>query len=319
MSERDRTGLRASLLSLACFLKGMPLFFRASPKTPLRVLAIVAIDTLHMLRHSKPLTRKKVRELAMLLDFQACTNAAWDRKERCKAEHRAIREHLEKAGLRLCIEEYLGRLHELESGRPSPGGDRRRFGEVRSYREAVVRLSLATAIAMDARRLDEEIRATHDDGDVATLFRIVMQCQVIDDVIDYTEDVSASLPSFLTATASLPQALELTADAARDYAASEHSPSAVFPLRVADTVCAAMATLIVRLAHRWHRSGRREMVKGSPDVRPDLLRARGGVDVRVLPHREMEPSPEGGKASARANGRSGNARLVVRARSDAAL
>ena len=67
-----------------------------------------------------------------------------------------------------------------------------------------------------------------------------MQCQIIDDVVDYTEDVSAGLPSFLTATASLPQAMELTANAARHYAASRQSSgNGVFPLRVA--LCAVTA------------------------------------------------------------------------------
>ena len=126
----------------------------------------------------------------MFLDFEACTNAAWDHKDLCEAEYQAIRQRLEKAGLGLCIEEYLGRLRELESRRPSIGGDHRRFDEVRSYREAVARLSLATAaaIALNGECLEEEIRATQCDSDVETLFRILMQCQIIDDVLDYTED-----------------------------------------------------------------------------------------------------------------------------------
>ena len=48
----------------------------------------------------------------------------------------------------LCVEEYLGRLRDLESRRPSIGGDHRRFDEVRLYREGVARLSLATAAAI---------------------------------------------------------------------------------------------------------------------------------------------------------------------------
>ena len=64
-----------------------------------------------------------------------------------------------------------------------------------------------------------------------------MQCQIIDDVMDYAEDLSAGLPSFLTASASLPQAMELTADASRYYAASaSFICHAMFPLRVALTI-----------------------------------------------------------------------------------
>ena len=53
-------------------------------------------------------------------------------------------ERLVQAGRGTCIEAYLSRLQELESRRPAIGGDHRRFDEVRSYREDVARLSLAT-------------------------------------------------------------------------------------------------------------------------------------------------------------------------------
>ena len=226
----------------------------------MRVLGIIALDTLHVLRTSQPLPRQRTRALAMFLDFQGCANAAWDRKDLCDAEYRAIRQRLEKAGLGLCIEAYLNRLRALEGRRPAIGGDRRRVHEVRAYREAVARLSIATAaaIALSAECGEEEIRAAHGDRDVDTLFRILMQCQIVDDVMDYREDLSAGLPSFLTASASLPQAMELTAEAARSYGASRgRSPGdGVFPLRMALTVFTAVTTLVVRVAHRRHRSDR---------------------------------------------------------------
>ncbi len=252
--------MRASLVSVGCLLRGLPLFFRAAPRTPLRALGIIALDILHVLRHSQPLPRKRISELAMLMDFEGCTNAAWDHKDLCHAQYRAIRQRLEQAGLGLCVEGYLGRLRELESGRPSIGGDRRRFDEVRVYREAVARLSLATAatIALNAEWRDADIRAARCDGDVDTLFRILMQCQIIDDVVDYTEDVSAGLPSFLTSSASLPLAMELTAKAARSYAAPpQHSAgTGVFPLRVALRVVTAVTRLVVGVADWRHRSAR---------------------------------------------------------------
>jgi len=251
---------RASLVSLTCFLRGLPLLFCAAPRTPLRVLCLVALDTVHVLRHSQPLPRKRMRELATFLDFQACTNAAWDDKDLCEAEYEAIRQRLEKAGLGMWIEEYLGRLRELERPRPAIAGDHRRFAEVRSYREAVARLSLATvtAIALNSECLEDGIRATHCDGDVETLFRIVMQCQIVDDVLDYAEDWSAGLPSFLTASASLPLAMELTAQAARSYAASpgRSSTTGVFPLRLALWLVTAVTKLVVRVSHRRQRNAR---------------------------------------------------------------
>ncbi len=126
MSDVDRTQrrrarhgpIRASLVSVTCLLRGMPLFFCAAPRTPLRVLCIIALDTLHVLRHSEPLPRKRINELATFLDFQACTNAAWDRKDLCEAQYRSIRQRLEKAGLGVWIEEYLGRLRK--TGKTAP-------------------------------------------------------------------------------------------------------------------------------------------------------------------------------------------------------
>jgi hypothetical protein len=242
----------ATLTSLACLLRGVPLFFRPAPRTALRVLCIVALDAVHRLRHSRPLPRMRISELATFLDFQACTNAAWDHKPLCAAEYQAIRERLEQAGLELWIQEYLIHLRELERGRPSTGGDRRRFDEVRSYREAVARMSLAAvaAIALNAKCLNDVLRATRRDSDLETLFRIVMQCQIIDDDLDYAEDASAGLPSFLTASASLPQAVRLTAKAARSYATASEcsSDDCVFPLRAALCAVTVVTQFVVWVA-----------------------------------------------------------------------
>jgi hypothetical protein len=244
--------MRATLVSVRCLVRGLPLFFRATPKTPLRVLGIIAFDTLHMLRHSRPLPRRTIGELAMLLDFEGCANAAWDRKRLDETEYQALRTRLESAGWGTCIETYLGRLRALESTRPSTGGDRRAFDAVRSYREAVIRLSLATAATLALGG------AGQGDEDMETLFRILMQCQIIDDVLDYPEDVSAHLPSFLTVSASLPEAMALTDEAARSYATrhGRASGQAVFPLRVALWVFTAATTFVVRRAGRRHRQAR---------------------------------------------------------------
>jgi hypothetical protein len=246
--------IRASLVSLACSLCDLPLFFRATPKTPLRVLCVIALDTVHALRFGRPLPRSRCQQLAAFLDFQACTNAVWDGKDLCAPEYRALRERLEKVGLGGWITEYLCRLRELETRRPSIGGDPRRFDDVRSYREAVARLSLATitAIALNAECLDEGIRATYCDSDVTALFRMAMQCQIIDDIIDYRKDLSAGLPSFLTASASLPQAMALTGDAVRFYAASGgHSAGGgVFPLEAALHVITLVTRFVVGAARR---------------------------------------------------------------------
>jgi len=251
-ARAGRGPLRASLVSIACLLRSLPLFVSAAPRTPLRVLCIVALDTIHVLRHSQPLSRRRRRELATLLDFQSCTNAVWDGKPVHAEEHQAQRQCLETAGLGPWIEDYALRLRELEIRRPPVGGDRRRFDAVRSYREAVARLSLATiaAVALDADDLDEGLRLTHHDGDVAALFRMAMQCQIVDDVVDYREDLSAGLPSFLTASASLPLALSWSAEASRSYALlpAHAAGRSVLPMRVALRLVTAVARLAITVA-----------------------------------------------------------------------
>ena len=243
--------IRASGVAVRCFLRGLPLFGSATPKTPLRVFGIIALDTLHVLRYARPVPRDRVRALALFLDFEGCANAAWDNKRWCRSEYQSIAERLATAGLADCLEAYLARLGALESRRPQIAGDQRHFDEVRSYREGVARLAIATAaaIALNVECGEAEIRAAHDDRDVDTLFRILMQCQIIDDVLDYREDVSAGLPSFLTACDSLPQALGLTSRAARAYARrTPSSDQGVFPLRIAQAAITTITAILIRAA-----------------------------------------------------------------------
>lgn len=249
--------ISASLVAVICFLRGLPVFFRETPKTPLRVLCMIAFNTLHVLRTSKPVPPDRLNVLATLLDFAACANAVLDQKGYCQKEYQATRQQLENAGISSSVEEYLRQLRELERRRPATGGDHRRFDEVRSYRESVARLSLGfgAAIALGHACVEDGIRATHCDNDLETLFRIVMQCQIIDDVLDYEEDAFAGLPGFLTASASPVEATELTAQAARDYSTRGDLPPTAsgFPFRMALCVVSVIAKLVIQLGHWSHR------------------------------------------------------------------
>ena len=253
--------IRTLLVALLCLFRRVPFFFRARPGTPLRVLGIVALETLYVLRTSSPMPARRARELALFLDFQGCANADWDHKTLSRDDYHAIQDQLDVAGLGACIDSYLRRLRLLESGRPAIGGDVRRFDEVRVYREDVARLVLETAasIALDLEPVADEMPETVSDGDVDALVRILLQCQIIDDVLDYSEDRSGGLPSYLTACASLPESLELTARATRSYGTTD---SAVFPLRLAHGAVTLAAKVIVAVAHRRHGA--------SPTPRPML-------------------------------------------------
>jgi hypothetical protein len=243
-------------VALRSFLRGVPLMFTVSPKTPLRVLAVMALDTVHALRYARPMPRARTRELSMFLDFEASTNAAWDAKAFCKDEHASTGRQLEADGLGPYLEEYTSRLQELESRRPSIGGAYRHFAAVRQYREEVVRLSLAAAaaVAFNSRSIEEELRAIERDTDLAAHFQIALQCQVIDDILDYPEDLSAGLPSFLTATALLPLSMDLTAGAERSYGTSQ----AAFPVQMALRLVTVLTMTVLFLAdiYFWTNAGR---------------------------------------------------------------
>jgi hypothetical protein len=242
--------LTSTLISVISVLRCVSLFFSARPRTPLRVLCIIAFDVLHILRHSKPLPGTRRTILAALLDFGACTNAMLDNKDYCHEEIRRTRRILDEAGLNSLVEEFLRRLWELEKGRPTPL-DAEQCCDVRAYREAVVRLFLGmvATTATGAHDIDEGIRATHRDDDLNILFRIAMQCQIIDDVLDYSKDRSARLPSFLTSSESLPEAMKLTRQAASAYADNRDSSrsDSVFPLRIALFVVSSCAKLMIQV------------------------------------------------------------------------
>lgn len=244
------------IVALRCLIRGLPLLLAQRPKTPLRVLAIMALDTVHRLRCGRPMSRSRIRAVAEFLDFGACANAVWDGKPRCQSHVAAMRRSLDAAGAGPQIDEYLRQLRRLESRRPRGGGDHRRFDDIRWYREEVVRVSLAAAgaIAMD-EAVDEMVRAIEYDGDMQALFRIALQCQIIDDVLDYDADVSGGLPSFLTATMSAAESAAFTAGVARVYGASHgwSSHVSVWPMRAVLGVVTAITVVIVQAALWQHR------------------------------------------------------------------
>jgi hypothetical protein len=147
-------------------------------------------------------------------------NAALDGKESRQRECEAARAELERAGLHALVADYARRLAILETGRPQPGGDASRFAAVRSYREGVVRLSLgvlSTACGFHGT-VAEGAEGTDVQEELDVLFRMVMLCQIIDDVADYAVDRAGDLPGFATACRGLVESLRLTRLAASEYA-----------------------------------------------------------------------------------------------------
>jgi hypothetical protein len=169
---------------------------------------------------------------------------------------------LKKSSLGPVVARYLRQLRDLERNRPSPLGGQCRFQAVRHYREAVMRLSLAMSAAAvaDSQCLEEAIEATYHH-ELGYLFRMAMQCQIIDDVLDFRRDLSLGLPTFLTACRSLPQAFEQSRALAMGYASDldRLGNGEDFALRCALCLLSACARCLIAL-HSPTRNSQGEMI-----------------------------------------------------------
>ena len=63
-------GISSILIAVGSIVRGLPLFMSARPKTPLRVLCVMAFDTLHMLRNAKPLPMLKTQNAGGIARFR---------------------------------------------------------------------------------------------------------------------------------------------------------------------------------------------------------------------------------------------------------
>ena len=244
------------LVAFRCILRGLPLIFASNPGTPLRVLCIVAFDTVYSLRRSRGLPKPCIKNLALLLNFGASLNAAFDGKAFCPDAFRRLQQRLFDAGLRQTSNDYWWRIQQLELSRPLAFGDRSQCETVKTYRENVARLSLGfcTMVAFGYATVEEGIEATRTNGDLEILFRIVMQCQIIDDVFDYSKDVARGLPGFLTASSELMDTFQLTTQAARHYAngSSTSKDQPLFALRITLMAVSVITKTMIMLG-RWRQ------------------------------------------------------------------
>ena len=192
----------------------------------------------------------------MFLDFGACVNAALDGKAFRGEEFRNLLHSLEDAGLGQIANDYLHEIQQLELMRPVAFRDQMQSEITVCYRENVVRMNLTflAMLSLEYQSIDECFKATHPDDDLNLLFRIVMQCQIIDDVFDYSRDARQRLPGFLTASAGLGESFDMTWDAANRYASgySCSKISNLFPLQVALFIVSASAKTVIAMG-RWRQ------------------------------------------------------------------
>jgi hypothetical protein len=200
--------------------------------------------------------------LSRALKLAARANAILDGKTRKSDSLENVQAAMHAAGIRALADEYLQRLRQLEHFRPqfqsrSLPNLPRDGAVVRRYREDVVRLSLAFALAAisPGKTLDGCTDVIHDDPCVTELFRICMLCQIIDDMLDYAKDRLAGLPTFLTIPLCLPNAIALTGESVRAYSPRMNMTAAfpaTVPFRLARRAIAATAMFLVFLCRLRH-------------------------------------------------------------------
>jgi hypothetical protein len=231
--------------------------------TPLRALCIAAYDVLHAERYARPLDAATRQSLATLLDLGACVNCLVDSKssKRHPDPSKEVRTKLKELranghGPLACA--YLRKLKSFEYNRPAPAGTPDVFSQILRYREDVVRLSLGAlaTITNVSSDLSAGMRMTQDDDAVNVLFRIVMQCQILDDVLDYRRDQALGLPTCLSAGACEGFPLARTLQALKAYAGTTHQiRSGVMLLWTAVLVAATNAARLTAL-FGWLYHGR---------------------------------------------------------------
>lgn len=223
--------------ALGALVANLPLLVARRPRTPLRVLAVVAITAALRSRGVtlRPASRRAVIEA---MELGALLN---DRFDGGVADPAALREQVvwfARSPHRELVWCYAKRLRRYERCRPSPGEP---IAVVKSYREDVNRISLALlwALASGTKLAAAELE-TWQAEDLRLLFNLVMLIQVLDDLLDAGHDRSLKLPSFATGPGATAAALHAVVSV---YAAAT-------PWRFDGNFCLRLAVGIVAICTR---------------------------------------------------------------------
>jgi hypothetical protein len=179
--------------AFAAFMRNFPLFFSRQPTTPLRVLALVAIST-SLRSRALLLTNERRQALVRVMELGALLNNRFDGDPYDPGTVRRILAWFRDSTFRPIVAHYLSQLRKTENNRPLHGDE---VGSIKSYREQVNRLSLATlwAIASGTDPVTSAAQLRYQN-DLGLHFRIIMLIQLIDDIIDRGRDTRRQLPSF---------------------------------------------------------------------------------------------------------------------------
>ena len=242
------------VVAASCCLRHLPAVLRGSPATPLRALCVAAFDFVHRRRTGGRLSSRRASAASAILDLGGHANRFLDAKGFARGEYTRLRRAVRGSAAGAVAAEYLARLRGLERGRPRAGGSEADHADVVAYREAVAAVSLGAvaSVTLGLDALDDGVGALRESADTATLLRLVMLCQVIDDLLDVHSDAAAGLPSLMTAHREPGRALHLTARALRRYSRARdwQVEQPELPLRLALVTSAAAAHLVCSL-RRW--------------------------------------------------------------------
>lgn len=189
---RNGFGIPAAASALAMSLR---FFATARPGTPLRAASLIAIDAV-LRGRGKSLKPDQRRAVIEAMELGALLNDRFDGDLYPKQKLRSAVSWFQNSSSRELVKNYAKLLRHYERDRPQ-----REEGltAITRYRENVNRLSLAMLWALATNTsLESAQREVHSDNSLQLLFRIIMQCQLIDDVLDIRKDRLRSLPSLAT-------------------------------------------------------------------------------------------------------------------------
>jgi hypothetical protein len=192
-SKRGYYGIPAAAAACAANTRFL---ITCRPETPLRACALIAIETI--LRGRGRLLKSESRQtLIAAMELGALLNDRLDGDPYEINALRAAAARFSKSEHREIIRSYIAGLRCFEHERPDCQDE---ITTIALYRERVNHISLAMLWAIASNTSFESARdEILHSSDLNLLFRMVMQCQLIDDAMDLRKDLLKNLPSFATA------------------------------------------------------------------------------------------------------------------------
>ena len=183
--------LRIAEAALGAMVVCAPMLVEARPRTPLRVFCIAAFEYLARLSGGTLGMGRRVA-IAHACDFGSLRDEFYDERKLDVTEYRSLRNALRRIAPEEVTIRYIQELRQAERGRPMIAANAPAVAKaIIGYRQAVIELSLRwlegiSGLAVEAVRFQ-------------SLVSLVCLMQLADDLLDWTEDLAAGCPSYVTA------------------------------------------------------------------------------------------------------------------------